>query len=193
MARRAMNDLHAWATTLPSLHAEVWARLVRGVHDAKSPARRPALATVSPAGRPEVRTVVLRSADRGRGAVVVHTDVRSAKVTSLRQTPFAALHVWDPSAHLQLRLDATVSIQSGASVAPLWERLSAGARTSYGHQPAPGQPIADALAYTVEPDAGFFAVLTLEVEAIDAVHLGAPHRRARFERASGWAGQWLSP
>jgi pyridoxamine 5'-phosphate oxidase len=193
MARKTDERVHAWAVDLDALRDEVWARLVRGVHDARAPARRPTLATVSPAGRPEARTVVLRGADQSKAEVVIHTDVRSPKIASLRQTPFAALHVWDASAHLQLRLDARATILTGEAVQDTWERLSAGTRQSYGVLPVPGQPIAESLAYSIHADASCFAVVRLEVQAIDAVHLGPNHRRARFERESRWAGCWLAP
>ena len=86
-------DLHASARNLPMLHAEIWLRLVRGVHDRRAPARHPTLATVTPAGRPQARTVVLRSADKPAGTLDIHTDLRSAKVRDLQTTPFAAPHV----------------------------------------------------------------------------------------------------
>ncbi|MBC7477316.1 MAG: pyridoxamine 5'-phosphate oxidase family protein, partial [Pseudorhodobacter sp.] len=99
-------DLHPWASELSHLHAEVWLRLSRGVHDRHAPARHPTLATVSVDGRPQARTVVLRAADKPAGTLDIHTDLYSAKFQELRATPFAALHMWDPAAHLQVRLEA---------------------------------------------------------------------------------------
>ena len=87
------TDPHPWACDLSQLYAEVWARLTRGVHDRHAPARHPTLATVTPEGRPQARTVVLRAADKAAGTLDIHTDLRSAKVGDLRVTPFAALHV----------------------------------------------------------------------------------------------------
>ncbi len=186
-------DLHPWAIDLSQLYAEVWTRLTRGVHDRHAPARHPALATVTPEGRPQARTVVLRAADKSAGTLDIHTDLRSAKVGELRATPFAALHVWDSSAHLQLRLEARVTILTGQDVAAIWAGVPDASRLSYGTSPAPGQPIAQALAYTKVPDPSCFAALRLNVSTIDALHLGPNHRRARFDRIDGWAGEWLSP
>jgi hypothetical protein len=59
--------------------------------------------------------------------------------------------------------------------------------------PAPGTPIAAALDYRKTPDPAAFAVLRCTVQTIDAVHLGPNHRRARFDAADGWHGQWLAP
>ena len=186
-------DPHPWAGDLAGLHAEAWLRLTRGVHDRHAPARHPTLATVNPDGRPQARTVVLRAADKAAGTLDIHTDLRSAKVRDLCATPFAALHVWDASAHLQLRLEARVTLLTGQDVAAMWGRVPAVSRLSYGSTPAPGQPIAQALDYTKAADPAYFAILRLEILTVDALHLGPNHRRARFDRKTDWAGVWLAP
>jgi pyridoxamine 5'-phosphate oxidase len=186
-------DLHPWACDLSHLYAEVWTRLTRGVHDRHAPARHPTLATVTPEGRPQARTVVLRAVDKAAGTLDIHTDLRSSKVGDLRVTPFAAVHVWDTSAHLQLRLEAQVKLLTGPDVATIWACVSAASRLSYGSTPAPGQPIAQALDYAKVSDAGCFVVLRLQILTVDALHLGQNHRRARFDRHNEWAGAWLAP
>jgi pyridoxamine 5'-phosphate oxidase len=186
-------DPHPWACDLSRLYAEVRLRLTRGVHDGHASARHPTLATVTPEGRPQARTVVLRAADKSAGTLDIHTDLLSAKVGDLRATPFAALHVRDTSAHLQLRLEAHVTILIGQDVAAIWKSVPATSRLSYGSVPAPGQPIAQALDYTKVSDAGSFVVLRLQLLTVDALHLGQNHRRARFDRHNEWAGAWLAP
>ncbi len=187
------TDPQPWARTLDTLYAQVWVLLVRGVGDRHAPARHPTLATVSPEGRPQARTVVLRAADPVAGTLDIHTDLRSPKVAALHADCRAALHVWDAAAHLQMRIEATAAILTGADVAAIWARVQGPSRQAYGITPAPGLPIPDALAYDKAPDAATFAVLRLTVQAIDALHLGPRHRRARFDRAETWAGQWLAP
>jgi len=186
-------DPHPWAADLADLHAQVWTRFTRGVRDRRAPTRHPTLATVTPNGLPQARTVVLRAADRRAGSLDFHTDLHSAKVTELRATPFAALHVWDSAAHLQMRLEGDVTILSGDDVTEIWARVPAPARLAYGSTPAPGKPIADGLSYAKSPDPAAFCVLRLRILAMDVVHLGTDHRRARFTRANNWAGQWLAP
>lgn len=186
-------DLHPWAEDLSQLHAEVWLRLSRGVHDRHAPARHPTLATVTSDGWPQARTVVLRAADKPAGTLDIHTDLYSAKVQELRAAPFAALHVWDASAHLQVRLQARVTLLTGPDVAAIWAGVPEASRLSYGSNPAPGQPISQALDYTKKPDPARFAVVRLSVQTIDALHLGPNHRRARFDRFDDWAGEWLAP
>jgi len=175
------------------LYAEVWSRLTRGVHDRHAPARHPTLVTVTPEGKPQARTVVLRAADKSAGKLDIHTDLRSAKFGDLRVTPFAALHVWHTSAHLQLWLEAHVTFLIGMDVAAIWENVPAASRLSYGSTPAPGQPIAQALDYTKVSNAGSFVVLRLEISTVDALHLGPNHCRAQFDRHNEWVGAWLAP
>jgi hypothetical protein len=114
-------------------------------------------------------------------------------VEDLRATPFAALHVWEASAHLQLRLEAQLTLLTGPNVAAIWDRVPDTSRGAYGSKPAPGQPIAEALDYTKAADPWCFAVVRLEILMVDALHLGPNHRRARFDRDTGWEGVWLAP
>lgn len=187
------DDLHPWAESLASLHAEVWQRLGRGVADPRAPARHPTLGTIDAEGRPQMRTVVLRAAEAGAARLRIYTDSASAKVAELRATPFASLHIWEPRARLQMRLSARVDMLRGDTVRAMWDSMPEHSRLSYGCTPPPGTPIDTALAYTKAPDPAAFVVLELQLDEIEALHLGPVHRRARFLRAQGWQGQWLSP
>ncbi|MGJ8587347.1 MAG: pyridoxamine 5'-phosphate oxidase family protein [Yoonia sp.] len=182
-----------WFETTGGILDKLWGTLGRGVADAKHPARRPTFATISPDGWPEARTVVLRAADRSAGVVTVHTDLYSDKIKSLRASPRAALHIWDAKQDLQIRLQAEVTILSGAPTRAFWDKISDHAQQSYGVTPPPGQAIETALDYVKAPDPDTFAVLECHVTTIDAVHLGPDHRRASFSRERHWQGQWLSP
>jgi hypothetical protein len=187
------GEVHAWASDLPSLHEQVWQRLVRGVGDRHARSRHPTLATVSTDGRPRARTVVLRGADPAARTLEIHTDLNSAKVAELRATPFAALHVWDAPAHLQTRIETEVTIMTGPAVARTWARLTDPTRASYGVVPPPGLPISGDLDYVRTADPKAFAVLQLHVLAIETLYLGSRHTRARFDRETDWQGQWLVP
>ena len=182
-----------WFETPAGIWAKVWATFDRGVADAGHPARLPVFATVSSDGWPEARTVVLRSADQEAGIVTVHTDLYSGKIKSLQAQPRAALHVWDAAQDLQIRLQAEVTLRSGAQIRPLWDAIPDHAQQSYGVIPPPGTPIEHALAYVKRPDPDTFAEVTCTITTIDAVHLGADHRRVSFSRVGHWRGQWLSP
>ena len=178
---------------LQAFLAEAWQHLRRGTADAKSPARYPVFATVSPSGVPEARTVALRRADPQDAVLEVHTDIQTPKVISLRARPVAALHVWLPRAKLQIRLTADVDILTGETVERAWEQIPPASRVSYGTEPRPGQPIDSVHAYEKPPTQERFAVLRCHVSDIDLVHLDTTHRRAGYSRIGGWRGQWLAP
>lgn len=187
------QDPFIWATSLDGLLSQVWLRLSRGVNDRHAASRHPTLATVSLDGRPQARTVVLRSADRVTSSLMVYTDKSSGKVRDVEVTPFAALHVWEPSAHLQIRLDAKVTLLSGPAVDQTWERLNDVSRSSYGSTPDTGQEISSSLDYKKTRDRDAFTILHLDIVQIDALHLGPNHRRAKFTAGDNWTGQWIVP
>lgn len=103
--------------TLDDVLADVFRRLSRGVADRRSAFRSPALATVGPDGRPQVRTVVLRGFDAAARLATVHSDLRAAKIEALRADPAAALHVWDDGAQVQVRIDGTAAISASDELA----------------------------------------------------------------------------
>ena len=174
-----------WFESLPGLWEAGW--------EALSEKGEVVLATVSPSGWPEARSVILRRADREAARCEVHTDAGSGKIGSLDACPRAALHLWRPEIALQLRLSAEVRILTGDATRAAWDEVPDRSQTAYGKRPAPGTPIAEALAYELTPGPEAFAILSLEVQEVDALHLGAQHRRARFDRGSGWRGPWLAP
>lgn len=180
------NDLSAYL-------AEAWRHITRGVADSRHPARYPTFATVSPNGKPELRTVALRKADREAGVLEVHTDTVTPKVKSLRQTPYASIHIWVPRADMQLRLNAEVEIITGPETEAIWARVPQASRVSYGTTPDPGVPISSVYAYEKPPRPDRFAILRCLLTDMDIVHLGERHRRAEFARRDGWVGTWLSP
>ncbi|MDJ0826786.1 MAG: pyridoxamine 5'-phosphate oxidase family protein [Rhodobacter sp.] len=180
-----------WSKSLTGLHERLWQDLADAL---APPARRVVLSSISLTSGPEARMVVLRAADRGRAEVAVHTDILSTKVAELRADPHATIHSWNETLQLQLRLRGTMRIETGAAVAHLWPRIPDGSRSSYGVTPAPGTPIPASDAYDRTPDQAKFAVLTLEIAEIDAVHLsGDYHRRALYRRQDRWHGAWLAP
>jgi len=180
------NDLAAFLD-------EAWLCLEHGVTDKDAGARHPAFATVSPVGWPEVRTVVLRAADRATAQVEAHTDPASAKVQALRCSPFAELMVWEPIALLQIRMAVSVEILMGAAVTERWARIPSDARSAYGTQPPPGSPIDAPFDYEKPGQQSGFAVLICPVQRIDLVQLGDRHRRATFSIEDAWQGNWCAP
>ncbi|MDJ1007302.1 MAG: pyridoxamine 5'-phosphate oxidase family protein [Paracoccaceae bacterium] len=179
-----MSDFFA---TLDGTLDEVWQRLARGVADRDAPARHPVLATVGATGG-EARIVILRSADRAAGRLTVHTDLASEKVAELRSNPAATLLVWEASVRFQIRLRVRAEVAKGD--AALWEAVPEASRAVYGGVPMPGESLADPAAFEPFPTRDRFGVIDCTVREIETLHLGTPHRRARFR--DGTAG-WVAP
>lgn len=153
--------------------------------------RQLALATVSPDGHPQVRTVVLRSANQDTGRLTIFTDVQSRKVTELSARPEAEILFWSEDNRVQLRLKAKIEVLNNTDA---WKNLNDEGRLSYGKLPVPGTPIERADGFKVTSDPAAFAVLSCDLRAMDVLYLGDQHKRAVFERAGdGWAGTWIVP
>jgi pyridoxamine 5'-phosphate oxidase len=183
-----------WYTELATTFDEVWRELARGVADRHAAARHPAVATVGRDGGGEVRTVVLRAADRAAGRVAFHTDLAATKVAEIRAAPRLALMVWDAHLRLQIRLRATAEVHTGAAVADVWAELSEAERANYGGAPTPGTPLAAPEDHEAGADPRRFAVVRCALDEIETLHLGPDrHRRARFTAAAGWRGTWQAP
>lgn len=181
-----MND---WFETLGGTRDRVWARLTQAAQDRA----QVAFATISPAGWPEVRTVVLRDTDAKSQTVEIYTDIQSDKIASLHASPRASIMMWDADLALQIRLRCDVTILSGDEVMERWRAIPDHSKLSYGITPPPGQVIAQSDAYVKVPDPKVFAVLFCKVMHIDAVHLGTPHRRSSFSQVGDCFENWLAP
>ncbi|MEM9735118.1 MAG: pyridoxamine 5'-phosphate oxidase [Pseudomonadota bacterium] len=181
-----------WFETLAETHAEVWRRLTRGVADRRAAARHPVLATTGLTGFAEARVVVLRGAEPSMGRLEIHTDRASAKLAEATASPGATLLIWEERARLQIRLRAHLHEAPAEIQAERWARAPEGSRAVYRALPPPGTPIGAPfeLGESSEPR---FTVLWAEIQEIDTLHLGTPHRRALFTRADGWKGTWLAP
>lgn len=170
-----------------------WEALSDGLSRPEAPGRLPTLATVSPEGLPQARTVVLRAADRTDAWAEVHTDAASAKISELRANPHAALCIWDAPRNLQIRMAAEVLVLSGSDAADRWAKVPLSARGGYGAIPPSGTPIAAATHYQRTANAEGHAVLRLNITALDLLTLGPPQARATYRADDNWRGQWLSP
>lgn len=169
-----------------------WALLCAGASRSDHPMSQVALATVAE-GQPQARYVVLRDADRAGGWLEVHTDLVTAKVAQVRERPGAAILAWSPEDRVQVRATGRMTVRSGPDIAHLWDRVPPSSRVSYGTRPKPGTPIPDAHDYDKPADPERFAVLRLTIDSLELLHLPERHRRARFDRADGFAGTWLAP
>ncbi len=171
--------------TLNALLDTVWQHLARGTADRHHPARHPTLATLGPDG-PDLRTLVLRAADRDSHTLEFHTDAASPKAAHIAANPNVALHVWIPKARLQIRARGTAHMTPGDPT--LFAQLPPQAQANYTG-PIPGTPLP---ATTSKTDPRFTRLLCTLTE-IDALTLSDPHHRALFTATTKWQGQAIAP
>jgi hypothetical protein len=177
--------------SLALIYQSCWLELGHAVDQREHPFRVLGLATVD-GDAADLRLVVLREVQQAEHSLVFYTDARSPKVAQIQSHPQATLLAWIPSLGWQLRVRASLSVESsGLAVASRWARLKATpAAQDYLAPLPPGAPIE-----RYEPERAtrdHFAVVTARVSAIDWLELHPDgHRRARFD-ADG-QGQWVSP
>lgn len=186
-----------------------WALLSEGASNRKSPLHTLTLASITAAGLPTQRVLVLRAAEREGAALRFHTDARSPKVEEIGEG--AAVHVlaYHQDAKIQLRLGGTaIVLRDGADVDAFWAAATPFARRCYMAVAAPGSMLdapGSGLPAWVEgrkpdtrdlrPARANFAVVSIDVGRIDWLHLAnSGHRRAVFARnGDGWDGHWVVP
>ncbi len=93
----------------PIVQARAW--LAAAIGEGVPQANAASLATVSPSGRPAVRTVLLKELDTG---FVVYTNYNSRKGRHLTETPRAALGLTWATLHRQIRVEGSVEKTSVA-------------------------------------------------------------------------------
>jgi pyridoxamine 5'-phosphate oxidase len=162
--------------------------------DPRSPAHTPTVATVGLDGAPRLRTVVLRGFDAARRELRFHADARSPKVAELGRDPRLGLHVYDPAARVQVRLDVVATLHASDAVADAaWAASQPMSRVCYGAVPAQGTAIGEGGAYAlpasdaqVEAGRTNFVAVIGRIQTLDWLHLAAAgHRRASFR----WTGE----
>jgi len=185
---------------LDAVREEIRSRLVRGVRDRRSAFHLMGLATVDEAGRPRLRTVVLRAASHDLSEVGFHTDARSAKARELAASPACALLLYDPRACVQLRIEGTARLHREDSLAlSAWENSTPHARLCYAVEPAPGSVLEDPASAAFLGDEARvrerFVRAVVAVERIEWLYLRASgHRRADFVRERNQLhARWLVP
>ena len=198
-----MTPLPAFYDDLDASLAEAWRLLEDGPRLRRNAFHMPALATVDAQGHPQVRTVVLREADRVGGTLRFHCDRRSRKAAEISTSARAALHGYDSDAKVQIRVTGRAVLHTGDALADdAWAGSMAMSRVCYGTDPAPGTLLPAGEAYALpDTDAAIalgrphFAAVVIRAETLDFLYLDRRgHRRAAWTRdGAGWSGAWLAP
>lgn len=175
------------------------------------------LATVSPDGEPEVRTVVLRGVT-GDGRPYLIGDARAAKHRALDAEPIAEVCAWWPRTQEQFRLRGAVRTVVGGDGPDGWAARRRDLWRDQGPQgrelfmgPQPGSPLTsdaedappegargavrdETSAADSETPPPWFALYVLTPSRVERLVLGPPHRREIYRHAAaGWTGGRVAP
>ena len=194
MAAPSQQPMNPTLDAPTDIRHAIWQHLTRACHDRHHAWRTPVLATATPEGDVNARTVVLRATNAAQHTLTAFTDHRSAKAAELAVQPKAMFVFWSTRLKWQLRVRALVTVQtSGPEVDAVWQRVQQSAAAGdYLAPAAPGTPLAQ-LDASAAPMAAkhHLAILTAQVLEIDWLELGATgHRRARLGPDT-W--EWLTP
>ncbi|WJG09897.1 pyridoxamine 5'-phosphate oxidase family protein [Aliiglaciecola sp. LCG003] len=201
---------------MPTLERPIWRSHLHHSLDSNEHLRESTylqFTTVSCQGLPEVRTVVFRGFVPNSHGLMVHTDVRSGKISQLRRNSNAALCWYFAKTREQYRLSAKVVVVDAqyAQSHPFsalrdkqWLTLSPSAQQSYWW-PKPRTTIGLNDEYqthgsipatqNLEQVSPHFCLLVIEPSQIDYLHLATtPHLRI-VHRVSqqGWHSQNVNP
>lgn len=196
-------------SSLDLIEADCWKLLTKASGDAKADFKLPVLASVSADGVAQ-RIVVLRSVDVETGSLLIHTDVRSAKIRQLRDNPVASLLFYDKAKKVQLRATAVASVHTDDEIADqLWQSESATSIKCYLGPLAPGaicsEPEhnlhAEFLAAIpdrsqLEPARANFAAVHFVVKQLDWLQLnrsGNLHAEFNYADDRSVSGNWTAP
>lgn len=188
--------------TLPAVLDTLWRRIADALDGQWRAWALPALVTVAEDGAPNARVLALRGVDPGARRFVFHTDARSAKVADIAGEERVALLFFDRDDAVQATFHGVARLHHVDPVAAAaWRDVSGLRRAGCAVDSEPGTPLDAAQPFAALPaiDASDafanFAVVAVEVDAIDWLWLGPQDmRRARFAwMGSHWSSSWVVP
>ncbi|APE29095.1 pyridoxamine 5'-phosphate oxidase family protein [Aurantiacibacter gangjinensis] len=187
---------------LDFIREDIASRLAEGANSRHSAFHTPVVATADA----DARVMVLRGFDADSWTLLFHTDARSPKVAVIGEGGPVGVLSYDRKAKLQMRCRGTGRIERDTPLADAaWEESTTFARRCYlgegpgtvSDQPTSGLPDwAEGIQPTPEqvaPARDHFAILLVQLESVDWLHLAnAGHRRAVWDVAAG-EGRWIAP
>ena len=172
----------------------------RALDDRGSDFRNVQFATVSPEGRPGLRTLVVRGFERSPACIELHSDARAGKIREIVHARHVAILAWSSADRLQLRFDGQATLHRADTLARTrWDGMSENARKAYGLTAGPGRPIAspgDQSHLSLAAQFEQFCVIAVSLVAVDVLRLeedgGQTRAFGRFNGADIQAA-WIGP
>ena len=153
------------------------------------------------------RIVVLRKSDQSNNLLQFHSDIRSDKITKLKNNKNASMLFYDKDEKIQVRLKVECTVNHKNEITKeSWSKTGHISRKCYLVDNSPGtksrtptsglKPELDNFEFTMEQsEEGYknFTVIQCKIKSIEWLYLAAKgHRRARFEIDTN-KEYWLVP
>jgi len=153
------------------------------------------------------RIVVLRKSDQSNSLVQFHSDIRSDKISKLKNNKNASMLFYDKEEKIQVRLKVECTINHDNEITKeSWSKTGHISRKCYLVDGGPGtmspaptsglKPELDNFEFTMEQsEEGYknFTVIQCKIKSMEWLYLAAKgHRRARFELDNN-KEYWLVP
>lgn len=175
---------------LIDIEKQIWHLLGQSVKTSKSALHQGNIATINN-NFPEQRTVILRKVDSDAKMLRFHTDIRSEKITHIKNNNAVSWLFYDAELKLQLRIYSKANIHYDNEIANLaWENSRLPSKMCYTTQAKSGSIIAEPEFIDVnkkdfEPELLDFArknfcVIETKAFAMDFVFLNAKGNKRGF-------------
>ena len=153
------------------------------------------------------RIVVLRKSDQSNNLLQFHSDIRSDKITKLKNNKNASMLFYDKEEKIQVRLKVECTVNHNNEITKeSWSKTGHISRKCYLVNNGPGtesstptsglKPELDNFEFTMEQsEKGYknFTVIQCKIKSMEWLYLAAKgHRRARFEIDNN-KESWLVP
>ena len=191
---------------LSEIKNKIWTMLNNAIKDRSSPFRIPVFICGNKDDF-DGRIVVLRKADQSNNLIQYHSDIRSDKITKLKNNKSASMLFYDKEEKIQVRLKVDCTVNHDNNITKeSWLKTGHISRKCYLVDNGPGTesdiPTSgltselDNFDFTMEQsEAGYknFTVIQCEIKIIEWLYLAAKgHRRARFDLENN-KEYWLVP
>jgi pyridoxamine 5'-phosphate oxidase len=177
-----------------------WDALAEGVRNRRHGFHAFTLATVTPDGLADARTMILRGAERGERTLRFNLDARSPKAGQVKANPRVCCVFYAREEKLQVRAWGTLTLHlRDETTRAAWERLLPLSRETYRTPAGPGEDVDPAevrAPLPLEDAYQNFVVCRVSLHALEWVRLAyGGNRRARYEWADDGSltARWLAP
>ena len=196
----------AYYEDLSEIKKKIWLMLDNAIKDRGSPFRIPVFICGNQNDF-DGRIVVLRKSDQSNNLVQYHSDIRSNKISKLKDNKNASMLFYDKEEKIQVRLKVECTINHANDITKeSWLKTGHISRKCYLVNDGPGtesetptsglKPELDNFEFTMEQsEAGYknFTVIQCKIQNMEWLYLAAKgHRRAKFDLKNN-KEQWLVP